>query len=405
MTLPSAFPVEWLLSALVGLVIGFALAVLFFTVARRGNREAFRALSSEALQANNALFLDLAKNVLARQQDAATGDLARKNDAVAAMLKPFQDTLTRLDAQNRELEKARADAYGALRQQLAGLVDTQQQLRAETVQLKQALRRPEGRGRWGEMQLRRVLEMAGMVEHCDFIEQVHQGTEEGTRRPDVIVNLPGARQLVIDCKTPLDALLDMADATDAEAEATQRQRHARKLRDHVKGLSTKAYWQQFDQAPDFVLLFVPGEHMLSLALQQDPELFDFAFSNRVILTTPMNLVGVMKAIAHTWRQQHLADDARRIAKLGKEIYEAMASVAVPFESLGEALRKSVDHYNRAAGAFEGKLLGKARRLKEEYDIESDKIIEAASVLEVAPRPLTAFDNPLPDAPEKSRDVA
>lgn len=407
----STIPLAWILCALGGLIAGYALALLMNLAQQRRMAERFKALSNEALQNNNALFLDLAKSVLAREHEAAKEHVQQRESAVNDMLKPFQESLSRLEMQNRELEKTRIGAYEGLRQHLSGLVEVQQQLRAETMQLKQALRRPEGRGRWGEVQLRRLLEMAGMLEHCDFVEQESQATEQGTQRPDVIVKLPGGRQIVVDCKTPLDALLDAMEAPDEAAAAAQRLRHARQLRDHVKKLSSKAYWQQFEQSPDFVVMFLPGEHFLSIALMADPDLFDMAFQHRVIMASPLNLVGLLKTIAHNWRQERLAEDAGRIAKLGKELYEAMATLAAPLEGLGDALRKSVEHYNRAATAFENKALPRARRLRDEFGVQSDKVIEELGPLEVIPRPLSQPEEPMlladstakPD--EKKKDVA
>lgn len=402
----TGIPLEWILAALGGLVVGFILSSIMHYLNQRRLRETFRALSSEALHNNNTLFLDIAKNVLARQHDVAKNELDTRHGAVAALLQPFQESLAKIETQNRELEKARAESYGALRQHLTGLVDVQQQLRLETAQLKQVLRRPEGRGRWGEMQLRRLLEMAGMLEYCDFVEQASD--EKGIFRPDVIVTLPLGRQIVIDCKTPLDALMDAAQTEHVEARAAHIARHARNVREHVKNLSVKAYWNQFENTPDFVVMFVPGEHFLSEALQHDGALFEYAFNARVILATPLNLIGLLKTIAHNWRQEHLAQDARRIAKLGQELYEAMAYFSAPLENLGDALRKAVDHYNKAINVLENRALAKARRLKEEFDLQSDKTIEVLEPLDTIPRPLA---QPEPDtilAPEdgeKKKDVA
>jgi len=369
-----------LLGLLSGLVLGYCLAMGVHRRAATQQQGAvvasFKALSAEALQHNNAQFLELARSVLAREQLAA-----------ADALKPFHDSLQQLQNHQHEMEKTRVGAYEGLSRHLSGLVEVQQQLRHETAQLKQALRRPEGRGRWGEMQLRRLLEMAGMLEHCDFVEQATHSSEGGVQRPDVVVHLPGNRQMVIDCKTPLDALLDSVEAADEAAAAAQRTRHARQMREHVKKLSTKAYWQQFSPSPDFVVLFVPGEHFLSIALMQEPDLFDAAFSQRVILASPINLIALLKTIAHGWGQEKLAEHAGQIAEMGKELYEALASLAAPLASMGDSLRKSVEHYNKTASLFETKALTRARRLHDQFSLASDKEVPTPTPIEAIPRPL------------------
>lgn len=379
---------EWIVAALSGMVIGFVISNLFQVVTRRRLTEQFKALSNEALTSSLDRLLNLAKNELSHEREKTISDWDKRTGQVADMLKPLEARLTQLHTQTGEMEKARIGAYEGLKQHLIQMAEVQTHLRAETTQLKQALRKPEGRGRWGEVQLRRVLEMSGMIAHCDFTEQLSLTTQDDKRlRPDVIVHLPGGRHIVVDCKTPLDALLDAADA-DPEDVVRAHQRHARHLRDHVKNLGQKSYWEQFDQSPDFVVMFLPGEHFLSIAMQHDPELFDLAFKGRVIMATPINLIGLLKTVAHAWRQEKLAEQAQKIAGLGKELYEALATLATHFESMGTGLYKAVEHYNKSVASFEGKVFSRARSLAQEYGIESDKKIESAEPIDVTPRQLT-----------------
>jgi DNA recombination protein RmuC len=376
---------EFVLVFIAGLALGFGAAFVLRKMSNAEARDAFKAISAEALRDNNQQFLDLAKTVLKSEQEVAKGELDKRTQRMGDVLKPFQEKLDKLDEHNREMEKLRAGAYEGLKQHLSGLVDVQQQLRQETSQLKQALRRPEGRGRWGEMQLRRVMEMAGMMEHCDFSEQVSETSEAGRLRPDVVVKIPGGRQIVIDCKTPLDALLDTADSDEALLQS--RVRHAGLLRDHVKKLSAKQYWQQFEQAPDFVILFLPGEHFLSLALQQEPGLFDDAMACKVILATPLNLIALLRTIAYDWRRERQADHAREIARLGKDLHDSLFTFSDYFRKLGDAMGRSMKLYNDAVGNFENRTLSRARKLGE-YGIQMEKEIEVLEPLEIAPRALS-----------------
>lgn len=374
-----------------GGVLGFVLATLLQAFSRHKMEQQFKILSNDALKSNLDVLLNLAKNELAHERENARSDWEKRTSNVADMLKPLETRLGQLHAQTSEMEKTRIGAYEGLKQHLTQMVEAQAQLRHETALLKQALRKPEGRGRWGEMQLRRVLEMSGMIVHCDFTEQASETVDGKNLRPDVIVHMPANRKIVIDCKTPLDALLDAAQV-EPDQQVLHYQRHARQLREHVKALGQKAYWQQFGKAeemPDFVIMFVPGEHFLSIALQHDPELFDYAFESRVILATPINLIGLLKTIAHAWRQEKLAEEAAKIARLGKDLYESIFTLAGHFQNMGEALRKSVDHYNKSVASLEGRVLGRARRLADEHGIESDKKIEVLETLDVAPRQLNA----------------
>lgn len=397
-------PIELIACGLGGVVVGFIIASIVQSFSRKRLAEQFKALSNEALTSNLDVLLNLAKNELSHERENTRNDWEKRTHNVAEMLKPLEQRLTQLQTQTGEMEKARIGAYEGLKQHLAQMAETQTQLRSETTLLKQALRKPEGRGRWGEMQLKRVLEMSGMIAHCDFTEQTNTTTQDNQRlRPDVIVHLPGERQIVIDCKTPLDALLDITNAEQDQIALTH-QRHARHLREHVKSLSQKAYWDQFEQSPDFVVMFVPGEHFLSIALQNDPELFDYAFKSRVILATPINLIGLLKTVAHAWRQEKLAEQAQKIAGLGKDLYEAMASFAAHFENIGDSLRKTVDHYNKSIGSFEGRVFSRARRLADEYSIESDKKIAVLETVDIAPRQLVpAAEEPI--SIEKKQEVA
>jgi DNA recombination protein RmuC len=399
-----SLPIELIACGLGGVVVGFIISNLLEQTNRKRLAEQFKALSNEALTSNLDVLLNLAKNELSHEREHVRNDWEKRTSNVAEMLKPLEQRLTQLQTQTGEMEKARIGAYEGLKQHLAQMAETQTQLRSETTQLKQALRKPEGRGRWGEMQLKRVLEMSGMIAYCDFTEQTNTTTQDDKRlRPDVIVHLPGERQIVIDCKTPLDALLDSAHAEPDQVTLTH-QRHARHLREHVKSLSQKAYWDQFEQSPDFVVMFVPGEHFLSIALQNDPELFDYAFKSRVIMATPINLIGLLKTVAHAWRQEKLAEQAQKIAGLGKDLYEAMASFSEHFENIGDGLRRTIDHYNKSVGSFERRVFPRARRLADEYSIESDKKIAVLETVDVVPRSLASVSEDAP-AIEKEQEVA
>lgn len=360
--------------------------------ARTALSDAFKALSAEALQSNNQSFLDLAKATLEKFQEGARSDLEARQKAVDELVKPLRESLEKVDGKLGELEKARVSAYAALSEQLKSLVDTHlPMLRNETANLVKALRQPTVRGRWGEIQLKRVVEMAGMLEYCDFVEQESRATEEGRLRPDLIVRLPGGKRIVVDAKAPVEAYLRAVEASDDEARHMHLAEHARQVRDHMVALGRKSYWAQFDPTPEFVVLFLPGEMFFSAALQQDPGLIEFGVNERVIPATPTTLIALLRAVAYGWRQEALTRNAQEVADLGRQLYERIAKLAEHWANVGDRLGKAVDAYNSATATLETRVLVSARRLRELKAAPEGVEIEAVEPVERAPRGLQAVE--------------
>lgn len=351
--------------------------------------DAFQALSAEALRNNNQAFLDLARQSLAAQQEAARGELEVRRQAVDALVKPLSESLERLGQQIQALEQARAVAHAGLNEQIRALMAAQEGLKTETGRLVAALRRPEVRGRWGELQLKRVVEMAGMQAHCDFFEQ-ESGEADGRRqRPDMLVRLPAGRIVIVDAKAPVAAYLD---ALEAEGEAQQRHhllRFAQHVREHVQALGARAYWEQFQPAPEFVVLFLPGEAFFSAALAQDPQLLEFASERKVILATPTTLIALLKAVHHGWREAALAENARAISLLGTQLYERLAKLAEHWSAVGRSLGQAVEAYNRATGTLESRVLVTARRFEALQAAPIGREIASPEPVEHSPRALQA----------------
>jgi DNA recombination protein RmuC len=351
-------------------------------------REAFAALSADALKGNNQSFLELARATLEKYQEKASGDLEQRKQAVEGLVEPIRKSLADVNQQIREIEKERGEAYGSLRTQVASLIATQERLQAETGNLVKALRAPQVRGRWGEIQLRRVVELAGMLPYCDFVEQSSITTDGGKLRPDLIIRLPGAKTIVVDSKAPLQAYLDALEATDEDARLVQLESHARQIRQHMASLGSKAYWDQLSSTPDFVVMFLPGETFFSVALQQDPGLIEYGVNQKVIPASPTTLIALLQAVAYGWRQERITESAQEISERGKELYDRLCTMAAYIRDLGSNLGKAVDQYNKAVASLEGRVLVTARKFPELGISAKEEIPEIAPV-EKRPRELQA----------------
>ena len=327
-------------------------------------RAAFDSVAGEALRANSALFLQLARESLGRDQVVAQGALRERETAIAQLVEPLRAALERTEAQVLALERERREAFASLRTQIESLSGGQVQLQRETRNLVTALRRPEVRGRWGELSLRRLVELAGLTEHCDFTEQVRVTGEDGTLRPDLVVHMPDARDLVVDAKTPLDAYLAALEAASDEERAQALKRHAQQVEARVRDLAAKSYWSQFERSPEFAVLFLPGDQFLSAALAERPDLLEIALGQSVIITTPSTLIALLKTVAYGWRQSAVAHNAAIIRDLGQELYRRLASFDGHLARMGQRLAAAVEAYNAAVGSLERQVLPQARRFTE-----------------------------------------
>ncbi len=391
-----------LVAFVIGLVAGGAIAWLIARArlsseANLGNT--FEALAAKTLRDNAESFLQLAETRLKQSEQAAAATLDKKSTAIDEMIKPVRESLLKMDTHLQALEVKREGAYRELLEVVQASRETHQQLRGETSQLLQALRTPTTRGRWGEMQLKRILEMTGMSAHAkDYTAQAQ--IADGALRPDILVHLPGDRCIVVDSKAPLSAFMDAAQCTDEAARLTAMKQHARHVREHVKLLGAKAYWEQIEGTPEFVVLFLPGDHFLGAALEHDPELMDYSVLQKVVLATPMTLIALLRAVAYGWRQESLRENARKVGALGGELYGALVSMTGHITTLGDRLANGLNAYNQMIGSFQNNVIGKARKLREYGAGKDGKALpESIEPIDAQPRGLTAIANDEPSADE------
>ena len=323
----------------------------------------FAGLAAEVLGKNSESFLKLVSERFEKHSESAKDDLEKRRAAIETLVKPLGESLTKFEHKVGEIEKARTGAYEAIKEQVKSLAEGQTGLRTETSRLVQALRRPQTRGRWGEYQLRNVLEMAGMTEHVDFVEQPTIAGDEGRLRPDVIIRVPGGKSIIIDAKTPLDAYLNAVEASDEEARERLMADHARQVRDHVRGLASRDYWKSLPETPEFVVMFVPGEPFFAAAIESDPALFESAARQRILISTPTTLIALVKTIAYGWQQEKLAENAQAVAEQGRDLYDRIKVFGGHMGDLGKALRQTVDRYNKGVGSLEGRVLPAARKFE------------------------------------------
>lgn len=348
-------------------------------------REAFQSLAGEALKTSSDQFLELAKSKFDSLQKEAEGDLEQRKVAIQSMVDPLETALRDLRSEVTRVESARQEAYGSLRSEVQLLATTNKELREETGSLVNSLKQPQVKGKWGELTLRRVVELAGMVPHCDFAEQLSIDTEEGRLRPDLTVFLPGGTQIMVDSKVPLSGFLKAVSATSDVEYREAMVQHARLVRDHIKGLSGKEYWRQFEPTPEFVVLFVPGESFFSAALEEDRTLIEDAIDKRVVLASPTTLIALLRAVAYGWKQQVVAENAERIKDLGKELYDRVVKFAEHLSEIARGLERASTAYNSAVASFDSRLIPSARKFRE-MGIGSTDVPEVEPV-ETFPRPL------------------
>ncbi len=354
--------------------------------------DAFEVLSAKVLRNSQKDFLREAAATLEKFHQKATGELEKKQQAVGELVRPVQEMLKKYESQIQEMEKARREAYGGLKAQVQSLLVSQQRLQMETGNLVKALRTPQVRGRWGEITLKRVAELAGMVDHCDFYEQEDKATPEGRLRPDMIVRLPGGKQIVVDAKVPLMAFLEAMECHDELVRKAHLKDHARHVQVHISKLANKAYWDQFAPTPEFVVLFIPGENFFSAALEQNPNLIEEGVQKGVILATPTTLISLLKAVSYGWRQEKMAENAQAISELAKVLHERIVTFSAHINDLGRHLGQSIQSYNKAVGSLESRVLPATRKFKE-MGVSSKGQLEEIKKVEQLPRTLQIEEVP------------
>jgi DNA recombination protein RmuC len=401
----SAGELGWLLA---GLSAGVALSVVFFWLLRRKERAAaqlmeaqlgasFAQLANSALRHNSDNFLTLARESFAREQSSAQSALREREAALGQLVEPIRQALERSEQQFAGMERERRDAFTSLRTQIEQLTLGQGALQRETRNLVGALRRPEVRGRWGELTLRRVVELSGMSEHCDFTEQASISTADGVQRPDLIVHMSDGRDLVVDAKTPLDAYLDATEAASDEARAAALTRHAQQVEARVRELAGKAYWSQFKRSPEFAVLFLPGDQFLSAALAERPELLENAMRQSIVITTPSTLMALFKAVSYGWRQAAVAEHAAKILELGQDLHRRLATFATHLDRTGQRLSAAVDAYNSAVGSLERQVLPQARKFTELGAVSGDALASPEPVERLVRSAVLHRDDQPPDS--------
>ncbi len=368
-----------------------------FETARSLLEDSFKALAGDIMKSSSSEFLKLAETRFKALHEQSGNEFEKREKAVENMVKPIRETLEKTDQQIRKMEEERQKHFGALSQHLDFMKVAHDQLQNETRNLVKALKRPEVRGQWGELTLKRLAELAGMVEHCDFEQQRSIDAEQGKQRPDMVVRMPGGREIVVDAKAPMDAYLCAVEAEDDAQRAQELQRHARNVRARVRELASKAYWQNLSTSLDFVVLFIPGDQFLSAALELDAKLLEDALTDRVVLATPSSLVALLRAIAYGWRQETLAENAEQIRIVGEELYERLSTFAGHLDKLGSTLGRSVEHYNKAVGSFDTRILPSARRFSE-MGIRGKKAMPEPEPVERLPRDVR--DSEMPDEPPR-----
>ena len=368
--------------------------------------DTFKALSGDALRSNNEAFLQLARTTLEKYQEGARTDLEQKRREVETVLKPIAESLEKVNTQIQELEKTRRQDYGGLTEHLQNLRVETAALNSETKNLGNALRKPMVRGRWGEIQLERVVELAGMIDHCDFTRQTTTETEDGRLRPDLVVHLPGGKTIVVDAKAPIESYLAAHEEKDEVRARELMKNHARQVKTHVAKLSEKAYWSQFVSTPEFVVMFLPGENFFSAALEQEPALIEEGVKQRVIIATPTTLIALLQAVAFGWRQEKIAESAQEIKNLGKLLYERLSTLAEHFGRVGANLDRAITAYNEAVGSLETRVLPAARRFQE-LEVAAVEEIDEVKPIEKSPRAFQAAEFIEPEAvePPLSRRLA